>query len=267
MALVIRQTFFRLLTTALFTAVCCHNASAQPDDFEPDDRPLIGQGLAFPTGTFLQQHSIHVQGDEDWYVFPDIRPCQEFYDWSISTTTFDGRFQPIVEIYPYEILVDPEVAPTAVYGGCFGVGPPQPSLNFNEKYDGVWRLRNCPDVTVPPETLPYEISAIQTVEVCGPVAAVSGVVRDAQTLAPVTGGVFVTSDQNTFSVANPATGRYSMVVVAAAPMGPPVEVSLAVLSESLESLPLTVSVQFEQTVSDADILVRERSLVFASGFE
>lgn len=240
---------------------------AQPDAFEPDNRPLIGQGLDFPNGVFSQVHSIHVQGDEDWYVFPDIRPCQEFYDWSIRTTTFDGRFQPIVEIYPYKRLVDPDVAPTATYGACFGVGPPQPSLHFNERYDGIWRIRNCPDVVVPPETLPYEISGVETGEVCGQVAAVSGTVRDALTLAPVIGGVFVSTDQNTFSVADPVTGRYTMVVLGAAPMGPPVEVALAVISESLESEPLSVSVSFDEAITDADIFVSPQAVVFRNGFE
>lgn len=238
------------------------------DAFEPDDRATIAQPFGFPpTDSLPQLHDFHVDGDEDWYAFPDTRPCQYFYDWTLATANFDGRFQPIVEIYPYDILVDPNTAPTRVLGGCFGEGPPLPSLNFNEKVDGIWRVYNCPDVIVPPGGLPYRFDAVLDIEVCGPVASVSGTVRNADDLTPFVGGMFVRSDQNVFTVAHPATGRYATVVNAAAPGGPPVLVTLEIISETFQADPVTVSVTFEQSVTDADLLVSPRSVLFADGFE
>lgn len=259
-----------VLATLRFLALCMlvpPTLAFSQDEYEPDDSPLSAQ--RWPVAQ-SQMHSFHHGGDEDWIAFRDQGSCIFTGDWQIyADGPEEPRFQPVIEVYSYERLVDPDVPPVSTWSACgMPASSEQQAIVFTEDLEGLWRIRNCPDVSFPDGgVLNYLIEQVGGRFNCSPLGRIEGQVLDADNGTPITGGIFIGSDQNIITFSDPDDAAYSMAVLAARPGTGPSEITVWAISERWHGPPVTALVSGEEVVTGVNLELVPIDLLFQDGFE
>lgn len=241
--------------SVLILALSCSHVAAQ-DPFEPDNIPQRAEGLSVETGTATGVGlSLHTSDDVDWFgIFPWSPSITSDYVVSIDNPTV------YLQVFPQEILIDPEVAPIAEFSPCdapepsgydlpLSVGPPNGPVFL--------RAENCADAEIFYNL--FLVGATDNGGVGG--ARVSGRTVDAQTGAPV-GSLFLQTNTNDIAVSGP-NGRFAIFIT------PTFDMSLEVLSDLYQvEEPFFVGDVSENTIRNiGDIPVIQIDVFFGDGFE
>ncbi|MFK7954568.1 MAG: Ig-like domain-containing protein [Lysobacterales bacterium] len=214
------------------------------DIYEGDNTPFEAD-LGVSSGNFASYRTFHANDDVDWIYVGDRCYAGNYYSASdgLHLHSDDPRFQPIVEVYGDDYLVDTSAPPDAVYGACGQSN----NIQFNPG-PGHFSIRNCASVDLSEGPVFYTVVPLfPDVEVCGPVATIGGTVIDAATDEPV-GGQFILGNGSSTTVSNPTAGSYSLAVTAGV-------MNLEVVSPVWEGAPVQLTTEPGQNYTGVDILV------------
>ncbi|MEM7704820.1 MAG: hypothetical protein AAF358_04665 [Pseudomonadota bacterium] len=241
------------------------------DGFENDDLPVVasnmrlsdvGQATSDPFAEehFLQPHTFDIENDEDWVYFQQLcdRP-PPIVDVRISAIDplSPGNFQPVLEIYPSDRLIDELVPPLESVGSCDAPSPAGLVVRDVSFADSrLLRIRNC--VTPPATGIGYELRISKPSE-CLTSSAIyySGRVIEAGSGLPVK--AFLRSDSNVFSVSNQHTGSYRILGF----IDPP---EIEIISGQFLSGPFRFSDVVDGILPDI-VVSRSSDEIFADGFD
>ncbi|MEM1089455.1 MAG: hypothetical protein AAGB27_16125 [Pseudomonadota bacterium] len=225
------------------------------DAFENDNSPSLAREIAD-----LQQRTFEPTGDEDWMYFPGNDSSIIIqYEFKVLSTaaTVPTDFQAVVEVFPSSRLADDQVAPLVTIGTCQPGGPREPVGDVSVGRNLVLlRVRNCVPVAAPRA---YEVTFAvdQLFSFVGGVQIV-GTVTDSSSAGV---GVFLLTDSNDATAANPSDGSYRVFIPANSAN------RISVVSTEFTAAPVLLDPFPEFDIQTVDFTVERVVEIFSDGFE